>query len=127
MPKPNRVTARPRHNLSGTIALAGSRQPEMTHVEPRRYIPMNLSQAPVTLLICSALIGCAHKGVENVSSTMFLGAYSAGGITYYPAHPGTTNYGVVDFTTNPPPTGAKDYVVVVTTNGSWKINVIDEK
>lgn len=51
---------------------------------------------------------------------------SHSGVTYYPAHPGTTNYsGIVDYTTNPPPAGVRPYVIVVTTNAHWGVNVID--
>ena len=48
-----------------------------------------------------------------------------GGVTYYPAHPGTTNYGIVDYTTNPPPVGVRPYVVVISTNGQLGTRFID--
>lgn len=47
------------------------------------------------------------------------------GVTYYPAHPGTTNYGAVDYTTNPPPTGVPPFVVVVSTNAHFSTRFID--
>ena len=75
------------------------------------------------LLICGFLIGCAHSGVET--DTFAPGPFTSGGVTYYPTHPGTTNYDTVDYTTNPPPAGVRPFVIVVTTNAHWGVKLID--
>jgi len=77
------------------------------------------------LLTCSFLSGCAHSGKDDGTMTMAPGSFTSGGITYYPAHPGTTNYETVDYTTNPPPAGVSPFVIVVTTNAHFRVNVID--
>ena len=79
----------------------------------------------VGLLICGLLSGCAHSDKEAGSFTMFPGPITSGGVTYYPARPGTTNYGTIDYTTNPPPAGVQSYAIVVTTNANWRVNLID--
>jgi hypothetical protein len=84
---------------------------------------MKIQYALIGLLLCGFLSGC--KNTETL--TMCPGPFTShSGVTYYPAHPGTTNYsGTVDYTTNPPPAGVRPYVVVVTTNAHWGVNVID--
>jgi hypothetical protein len=77
------------------------------------------------LLICGFLSGCAHSNKEAGTFTMFPGPFTSDGTTYYPAHPGATNYGTVDYTTNPPPAGVRPYAIVVTTNANWRVNLID--
>jgi hypothetical protein len=79
----------------------------------------------IGLLICGFLSGCADSDNKTGTFTMFPGPFTSGGVTYYPAHPGTTNYGTVDYTTNPPPTGVKPYAIVVTTNANWRVNLMD--
>jgi hypothetical protein len=79
----------------------------------------------VGLLVCSFLSGCAHSGKET--DTFAPGPFTSGGVTYYPAHPGTTNYETIDYTTNQPPAGVRPFVIVVTTNAHWKVNIIDGK
>jgi hypothetical protein len=68
------------------------------------------------LLICGFLSGCADSGEIDPLSP---GPFISGGVTYYPAHPGTTNY---DYTTNPPPAGVKliDGSGLVSTNTPTK-------
>jgi hypothetical protein len=77
------------------------------------------------LLFCVFLIGCAHTnkvaGIDSVS----MGAFKSGGVTYYPAHPGTTNYGTVDFTTNPPPAGVRPSIIVVSSHAHWGVKLVD--
>ena len=75
------------------------------------------------LVICSFLSGCAHSDKET--DTFFPGPFTSGGVTYYPAHPGTTNYGAIDYTTNQPPAGVRPFVIVVTTNAHWSVRLID--
>lgn len=77
------------------------------------------------LLICGFLSGCAHSGKETETFTAFPGPFTSGGVTYYPAHPGTTNYGPIDYTTNQPPAGVRPFVIVVTTNAHWSVNLMD--
>ena len=75
------------------------------------------------LLICGILNGCAHSGKET--DTFAPGPFTFGGVTYYPAHPGTTNYDTVEYTTNQPPAGVRPFVIVVTTNAHWGVKFID--
>ena len=75
------------------------------------------------LSICGFLGGCAHSGDETV--TFFPDPMTSGGVTYYPAHPGTTNYGAIDYTTNQPPAGMRPFVIIVTTNAHWNVKLID--
>lgn len=77
------------------------------------------------LLICGLVSGCAHSDKEADTFTTFPGPFTVGSTTYYPVHPGTTNYGTVDYTTNPPPAGVSPSVILVSTNGHWKVNLID--
>lgn len=79
----------------------------------------------VGLLICVFLSGCAHSDKKTGTFTMAPGPFTSGGVTYYPAHPGTTNYGTVDYTTNRPPAGVNPFVIVVTTNAHYSVNLID--
>jgi hypothetical protein len=74
-------------------------------------------------LLAGFLSGCAHSGKET--DTFFPGPFTSGGVTYYPAHPGTTNYDTVDYTTNPPPAGVRPFAIVVTTNAHWGVKLID--
>jgi|SRR5450432_3976346 hypothetical protein len=77
------------------------------------------------LLFCGFLSGCAPSDKEAGTFTMFPGPFTSGGVTYFPAHPGATNYGTVDYNTIPPPAGVRPYVIVVTTNANWRVNLID--
>ena len=77
---------------------------------------MKTLHAFVGLLICGVLSGCAHREKANGTFTTYPGAVTSGGVTYYPAHPGTTNYGALEYTTNPPPAGVRPSVVLVSTN-----------
>jgi hypothetical protein len=70
------------------------------------------------------LSGCTHQNEVSGAATVFPGAFTAGGVTYYPAHPGTTNYGKIDYTTNPPPAGVKPFAIVVTTNAHMGVNML---
>jgi hypothetical protein len=83
---------------------------------------MKILLSLIGLLLCGSFIGCARN---DKLSYMFLGPIMAGGVTYYPAHPGTTVYDIVDYTTNPPPAGVIPSVTLVTTNAYWTINRID--
>jgi len=76
-------------------------------------------------LLAGFLSGCAHSGKETGAFTAFPGPFTFDGVTYYPAHPGTTNYGTIDYTTNQPPAGVRPFVTVVTTNAHWGIKLID--
>jgi hypothetical protein len=78
----------------------------------------------VGLLICGFLSACAHANKEGGTFDVAPAPVTVGGVTYYPAL-GTTNYGAVVFTTNPPPAGARPYVTVVVTNGPSTNRLID--
>ena len=76
-------------------------------------------------MVCGFLSSYAHSGKEINTFTFFPGPFTSGAITYDPAHPGTTNYGTVDYTTNQPPAGVRPFVIVVTTNAHWNVKLID--
>ena len=79
----------------------------------------------VGLLTCGLLNGCAFK---LTSFNCSIGPIVSGGTTYYPAHPGTTNYNnTIDYTTNPPPAGVADYVKFTVTTNVISIRFIDIK
>jgi len=92
---------------------------------------MKCKLAPLLIASVLLLAGCSnHPSSHNPASDMKLttlapGPFTSGGVTYYPAHPGTTNYGTVDYTTNRPPAGVNPFVIVVTTNAHYKVNLID--
>jgi hypothetical protein len=86
---------------------------------------MKTSPTVVGLVASVLLIGCVrnHEGTTSVERR--IGPTVLGGVTYYPAKPGTTYYNTpVDYTTNPPPAGAVNYVTVVSTNG-FAMHLID--
>jgi hypothetical protein len=84
---------------------------------------MNPLRTILGLLICGFLSGCGHGRKEVVAFAP--GPFTFGGVTYYPAHPGTTNYDTIDYTTNQPPAGVHPFVIVVTTNAQWGVKLID--
>jgi len=85
---------------------------------------MKTLQTLIGLLICGFLSGCTHS--DNKSGYVFPGPFTSGGATYYPAHPGTTNYGTVDYTTNAPPAGVEPFITVfVTNNAHMNVRLID--
>jgi len=83
------------------------------HVTHHTKSIMKTLHALLGLLICSFLSGCADNADNGEFDPLSPGPFTSGGVTYYPAHPGTTNY---DYTTNPPPAGVLPFVSVVTTN-----------
>lgn len=76
-------------------------------------------------LICCFLSGCAHTDKDAATLDFSMGPTTHGGVTYYPAHPGTTNYNTVEYTTNPPPAGVRPFVVVVSTNARVNVKFTD--
>ena len=116
--------------VSGTwdcaVVVFGARWPRLAqekcpvHFTHHTQTNMRTLHAMLGLLICGVLGGCAHRERTNGTFTTYPGAFTSGGVTYYPAHPGNTNYGAVDYTTNPPPAGVRPVVVLVTTNAVAK-------
>jgi len=79
----------------------------------------------LVLLVANGLMGCAHQAKETGTFTFAPGPFTSGGVTYYPVQPGTTNYGTVAYTTNPPAAGVIPMVTLVTTNANWSVKLID--